>query len=325
MSNVIVGSNDMFLNRYFLEPKFLELITPVLSFIDDVPKVPTDSKAIVARRTAATMLTDTEKRKPRRTSTGAQFKTVKISEIETITSIVKKSGFMVEISDDARRWPEGIDEVNRALTTISYWMAEDLAGNVASTLKSDVYNVQDIDASETTHYDAFYHHINDGSHKTWGEAGCNPVTDIAKLRQTFIRRDKPFMLTDVFVDSENFHELINYLVNINTATDAQKQAIWLEKDATSPVVTIPVLNTKIHLVRSGLDAGSILGADMNNSPVTYYYASNPLFPQTRTNPYGIHVYTEDDRMNEIFRLKIWAEYALSVLEPYAGIYSSTGI
>ncbi|HOK93807.1 MAG TPA: hypothetical protein PLN03_13420 [Spirochaetota bacterium] len=305
--------NEQYLQKDFVEARIARIMEPELEWMNFLPKVKVDSKAIWASREKYSAESDPAARAPRMRTAGSRFVQVSVSNLEEISTTMTPLGLEIRIDEDAIRFPEGIDMINRAYTRAAYWMAKQINNEIIYALKTGVYKEQSGDR------------FHDKNTPAWSEdSSRNPIEDLQLLLRDFERDEYPYELTDVYVHKDNFGELLNYLVNLDVA-QGERQAVFGMPDFKKQALNIPVLGVNVHKVRGGMDEGSILGVDARFSPATYYYGVNPKYPQTTENNLGFHLnkYVEEETHDTIFQM--WCEFAILVKEPYAGIYAVSGI
>jgi len=315
MTKVILP-NEQYLQKEFVESRIVRIMEPELEWMNFLPKVRTDSKAIWASREKYSAESDPNARAPRLRTAGSRFVQVTVANLEEISATVAPLGLEIRIDEDAVRFPEGIDMINRAYTRAAYWMAKQINTEIIYALVNGVY--------QETVGDSFTGKTTGAWSEEGGSNARNPIEDLQLLLQDFERDEYPYELTDVYIHKQNFGELLNYLVNLNVA-QGEREAVFGVPDFKKRALHIPVLGINVHRVKGGLNEGSILGVDSRFSPATYYYGVNPKYPQATENNLGFHInkYVEDETHDTVFQM--WTEYAILVKEPYAGIYAAAGI
>ncbi len=300
--------NDKYLQSDFVESRIVRMIEPELQWMDFMPKVQVDSKAVWATKEPTTAATDTKRRKPRLRTAGSRFVKIGISNLEEISTTMASFGLEIRIDEDAVRFAEGLDMINRAYTRAAYWLAQEVNTVIGDALVAGVYH-------QTTG-NKFY----DKSTPVWSDAtNRKPVGDLQLMLADMERDGYPYELTDVYLHKDNYDEMLAYLMNISV-DQGERQAIWGTPNFKTAAISLPVLGITAHRMRFSILEGKVLGLDSRFSPATYYYSKNPKYPQTQENNIGFHLYKyeDDDTHDTVFQM--WLEYGTLVKEPYAGSY-----
>jgi hypothetical protein len=300
--------NERYLQSDFVESRIVNMILPELQWMDFMPKVKVDSKAVWATKEPTTAATDTKRRKPRLRTAGSRFVKIGISNLEEISTTMASFGLEIRIDEDAVRFAEGLDMINRAYTRAAYWLAQEVNTVIGDALVAGVY--------QQTTGNGFY----DKATPAWSVAATRkPVGDLQLMLADMERDGYPYELTDVFLHKTNYDEMLAYLMNLNV-DQGERQAIWGTPNFKTAAISLPVLGITAHRMRFSVLEGKVLGLDSRFSPATYYYSNNPKYPQTQENAIGFHLYKyeDDDTHDTVFQM--WLEYGTLVKEPYAGTY-----
>lgn len=300
--------NDKYLQKDFVEARIVTMIEPELQWMEFMPKVQVDSKAIWATKEPTTAATDTKRRKPRLRTAGSRFVKIGISNLEEISTTMASFGLEIRIDEDAIRFPEGLDMINRAYTRAAYWLAQEVNEVIGTALVAGVYQL--------TTGDKFY----DKSTPAWSDTtNRKPIGDLQLLLADMERDGYPYELSDVYLHKDNYDEMLAYLMSLSV-DQGERQAIWGTPQFKAASIDLPVLGITAHRMRFAVAEGKVLGLDKRFSPATYYYSKNPKYPQATENNIGFHLYKyeDDDTHDTVFQM--WLEYGTLVKEPYAGAY-----
>ena len=314
MAEPVVLPNDRYLSRVFIENYINDFIVPALPFMQAMPRIKTDAETITGTKESYGLYDSPVAGKPKALMPGTQFKDIEITALEQVHAAIAGRGFQIKIRDRARIYAAGIDEIARAYQAIIYFATRDMSEEMGLALKTGV--------RQATTGDRFYDRVHASGYKTWGEDGKTPLEDLIAFKSTLRYYDKPYLMTDAFVSRNNFDEILEYMVFLETSTDKQKASFWQEQDATIRTITMPVIGLRVHELLDGISDGEILGLDANMPPCTMYYTENPLYPQQVKKQYGLHVYTNDDRENGWYLIKLWFETAFLTKAQSAGYFAS---
>jgi hypothetical protein len=306
--------NDKYLNRQFAERFINEWIVRALPFMDQIPRVQTDAETIVATKESYGLYDNPKVSRPAAIMPGTMFKDIEITQFEQTQATIAGRGFQIKIRDRARIFAYGVDEIMRAYQAIVYFASRDMADEMGTTLCASV--------RQSATGQIFYDWVNGVGHETWGEDGGDPLRDLVKFKATLNFKDMPYVMTDAFIGTTNFNELLETLIFLQTQTDQQKAAFWQEQDATIRTVTLPIIGLRVSELIDGIAEGYMLGLDANNPPCTMYYTSNPLYPAETKRENGLHVYTKDDRDNGWYLIRVWFETAFLTKAQSAGLYGA---
>ena len=308
------GANEKFLTPEFVIPRVYDIMNPLLSFVDMFPKVKSTARVIAYKQESTSDANDANKQLPRRLTTRSQFTYVTINQMEIKSAVLNKKGFAIAIDQDALDFTEGVDEIERALRKLGYWLAQDYDNQVSSAISAGGTSITS-DFTPTA---------------VWSDQNANPIADLEELEDIMIREGYPYRLTDVFLHKDNFKELKKYLTSADISESKQKEiygvpTVGLDK------MTIPVIGATVHRLLSGISDGGIIGIDRNNPGMTIYYNQSPRYStmtgayETRANgnrvrkPYSFgfnfNRYTDQETHEEI--LQFWYDIAPVVHEPYA--------
>lgn len=318
----VSGPNEKFLTKEFVVPKLYEIMSPLLAFVDVFPKVQSTARTVAYKREKTSDSADANKQYPSVLTSSSQFSYLTINQMEIKAASLNKKGFAIKIDQDALDYVEGVDEIQRALRKVGYWLAQDYDNQVSA----------EIAASGTA--------LSSGwtPAAVWSDtANATPIADLEDLEDCFIREGYPYKLTDVYVNRTNYKELKKYLTSIDIDSFKQ-QSLYGVPNTGTDVMNIPVVGTTVHRLLSGVSDGSIVAMDRNNPGMTIFYNNSPRFSTnvgaydtiedgTRVRkPYSFgfnfNRYTDQSTLEEV--LQFWYDIAPVVIEPYA-IATGTGI
>jgi len=305
MPTKVTLPNEEFLRKEFVEAKVFELLEPQLYFLDFLPKVQADAKAVKYKYESTSAATDTKKKYPRKHTAGAKFAMVSISDLTVGSAILSKEGFEVRIDEDAQQYPEGVDEIDRAFRRVAYYLAESVNSKILAAITSGVNTT-------TNHFNPSVE---------WSDPNAQPINDLIGLAQDMRREGYPYRLTDVYLHTNEYWDLVRYLTFLDVGNDKQK-AVFGIPNISESVITVPVLgNVKVHELLSSMETKDILGFDQRFPCGTFYYAKNPKYPMTVENELGFHVHSYEDNETHDLVYQFWIDFAVAVKEPYAAIYN----
>jgi hypothetical protein len=308
MPNIVLPNAD-FLRKEFVEEKIFEIMNPQLYFLDFFPQVRVDAKSVSYKHEDTSAATDTKKRKLRDLTPGAKFAKVTISDLKRGAAIISREGVEVRIDEDAQQYPEGIDEIDRAYRRAAYYLAESVNTKIINAVKAGV-------TTTTTAFDPAVE---------WSDPSRLPIADLQHLMRDMKRVGYPYKMTDVYVDSSSYFDLIEYLTNLDISGEKQR-TIFGVPNMLETVITIPVLgNAAIHMVDSGMDSQDIIVFDRNFPAGTYYYAVNPKYEQAVENEIGFHLNNFDDNETHETVFQFWIDSTIAIKEPYAAIYNDGSV
>jgi hypothetical protein len=297
-------------------------MNPLLSFVDVFPKVQATARTIAYKQETVSDSTDTKKEYPRTLTSSGQFTYVSISQMTMKAAALNKKGFAIKIDQDAIDFVEGIDEIQRALRKVGFWLAQDYDNQVSAAIAADGTAL----AGNWT------------PAAVWSDsANATPIADLEDLESLFIREGYPYRLTDLYIHKDNFKELKKYLTSIDINEFKQSNLYGVPTTGIDQM-TVPVVGTTVHRLLSGVSEGSIIALDRNNPGMTIFYNNSPRYStnagayQTIENgqkvrkPYSFgfnfNRYTDQETHEEV--LQFWYDIAPTVIEPYA-IATDAGI
>jgi len=313
--------NEKFLRKEFVVPKIFEIMEPYLAFLDVLPKVKSDSRAIRYKQESVSASTDPKKKTPRSITPGSRWTYVDITQMEIKSALLNKEGFAVRIDEDAVQFTEGVDEINRAYKKIGFWLAEHINTLTATALTSGVT------ASGVT------------PTAVWDHADATPVADLIEFEDDMVLEGYPYRMTDVFIEQVNFKELKAYLTSLDIGDLKQKQIYGMPL-VKNDAITIPVVGGTVRRLMSGLVHGSYLVLDSNHPAATIFYNNNPRYAtpsisykmvvdgkivnKTETNiGFSFNKYVDDETHDTV--MQFWIDQVCVVKEPNAGRYKVSGI
>lgn len=311
---VVSAPNEEFLTKRFVIPKMYEIMNPLLAWTDIFPMVKATAPVVAYKQETTSDSRDTKKEKPKLKTSSGQWTYVNISQFTMKSALLNKKGFAIKIAEDALDYVEGVDEIMRAFRKIGFWIAEDFNDRISSEI-----------AANGTALSASW-----APNKPWDDPNATPIADLEDLEDCFIREGYPYRLTDVFLHKTNFKEYRKYLTSVDIS-DWKQENLYGNPKGDSDVIQVPVINTTVHRLLSGVDEGSIIAIDRNNPGITIYYNQSPRYSVmsgnyttmqngqqvSKTLSYGFNYnrYTNQDTHEEVIQL--WYDNAPVTLEPYA--------
>jgi len=319
MSVQISGTNARFLNPTVVLGEVMRVLEPNLIAMDLIPFVDTKGQPVVyGVKDAKT--NDPKKQQPRLTTPSSMFPEVQITRMTKRTALTSAEGLQLRFDKSALSLPSGTAMIMDGLETVGYWMAE--------YLNSAVYRA--LDAGSTDDGIIFA--------ADWGAGNCTPVKDLMDFKNTMIVTGKPFRMTDIFVDSQNFAELEGFLMSSEHSAfqNAVINAPFTDKIIV-PIEGRPV----VHRMMDGMNHGDIMGIDARNKTIAaMFYHNDPMFGTPGTISYqtveagrevtktvknfglNMHSYFEDSSHDTI--LQVWAD-TQPVVKDALGIRTGDGL
>jgi len=305
MANVTLPNQD-FLNRTFIEQKIFEITNPLLDYANVMPLVKTEAKSVKFKKDTTSASTDTKKKTPRRLSENSKFTYVEFTDLSVDAAILNPSGFAMRVSRDAVRFAEGVDEIQRGLQRIGFWMAEDINTKSASTVQAEALGP----------IVAF------GSPTVWSAAGAAPITDLLNMEDDMVQTGYPYRLTDVFMHKTNYREIMGYMLTVDAKFGTGDRSNNIGANS----FQIPALNgITINRVNSGISEGTLVGMDRNNPCGTMYYNLDPAYSSDNVEGLYFNVDVFEDRESKSTTIQVWADWGIAVQEPYSIIKETSSI
>lgn len=304
----IVSPNDEFLEKTFVEKEIFELIEPRLYFLEFFPKVQSDSKAVSYKYEDTSAASDTKRRKPRDLTPGAKYAKVTISNLKVGSAILTDEGAEIRIDSDARRYTEGLDEIDRAYKRAAYYLAHSINAKIFSAIIANV----------TTSTTVFNPAVE------WSDPAAKPIEDLINIAEDLDQEEYLYELTDVYVHRNEYYDLVRHLTFLDVGSEKQKEIFG--KPNIKNAITIPVLDDAIvHNLKSTITTQDILVFDRNNPAGTYFYSVNPEYQTDETNDIGFHVNKYHDEETHELVFQLWVESSIAVKEPKAAIFNDGSV
>ena len=277
--------------------------------------------AFIYRYDDVGMGADPKKKLPAHVMIGGDFPEIDMSRPKYSSGLTESRGFSVRIKRVIiRNEPKGISEVLRAYKFAGFWMADYLNTNIINALKGVT------GASMTPA-------------AVWSAAGATPVDDMIVLESEFDREGYAYRMTDMFVEKVNWYEMKRYLTSVDI-NEAKQRLMYGVPVIKKDQITIPVVDSDLWKVKSGLAHGSFLCLDRNNPSTELHYYNDAKFAtdtvsyetvidgtkQMTTAPnIGFHFEQIEDPNNHDTIMKFWVESKAVVTEAYGGLYKASGI
>jgi hypothetical protein len=318
MTMQISGVNASYLKKEFVVPKIYEIMNPFLFGLELLPKVKTDSRAVRIRKDAYSDSTDPKKVTAPLKTDSSPFPYVDITVTEIDSAILQTKGIALSIDRDAVNFADGIDYIQRAYRRAAFWLAEQFNTEVLSAITSGATTPSWTPTA------------------VWSGATATPIDDLIALASTMEREGYPYRQTDCYVDNTNYYELLRFLASVDIG-DFKQTNLYGVPQTNNQMIHIPVINTDIHSLMTGIDEGYILALDRNNPCGSIFYYTDPAYGTrnpgyttsgpggTRTVNVGdlgfnFHQFVEDDTHNTV--MQFWWDTATKVIEAYAAQYDS---
>jgi hypothetical protein len=323
----VSGTNEKFLTKEFVIPKIYEIMEPYLAFVDMFPKVQSTARTVAYKQEKTSDSGDANKQYPRTLTSSGQFTYVTINQMEAKAATLNKKGFAIKIDQDAIDFTEGVDEIQRALRKVGFWLAQDydnlISAEIIATAKALTTSTSGDGWSPTA---------------VWSADTSTPIKDLEELEDGFIKEGYPYRLTDLFINKTNFKELKEYLTSVDIGEYKQTNLYGVPTQGIDRM-EIPVVGTTVHRLLSGISEGAALALDKNNPGMTIFYNNSPRYSTTTGSyktmadgskvlrPYSLGFnfdrFTDRETHEEV--LQFWYDVAPVTLEPYALFYKSSGI
>ena len=304
MPEVVLPNSD-FLRKEFVEEKIFEIMNPQLYFIDFFPKIRADAKSIAYKYEDTSAATDPKKKKLRNLTPGAKFAKVTVSDLKRGAAVISREGVEIRIDEDAQQYAEGIDEIDRAYRRAAYYLAESVNTKILDAVIAGV-------TTTTTNFNP---------QVEWSDPSAKPIEDLISLAQDLKREGYPYKMTDVYIHSNEYFDLLKFLTNLDISGEKQR-TIFGVPNIQETVINIPVLgNAAVHMLDSSITTQDIIAFDRTYPAGTYYYAVNPKYPQTVENDIGFHLNNFDDNETHEAVFQFWIDSTIAIKEPYAAIYN----
>lgn len=314
----VSGQNEKFLRKEFVVGEVFKIMEPLLPFLEMLPKVKADARAVSYKQETVSASSDTKKKKPRTRTPSAAWTYLDITPMEMKSGLLNKEGFAIRIDEDAIDFTDGVDEIRRAYNKLAFWLAEAHNTAVGTTIKTN--------ATTPTWTPT----------AVWDNASATPVDDLIKLEEQMEREGYPYRMTDIFVHKTNWYELKGYLTSADIDGTKQKE-IYGTPTISGDSINIPVVGSSVHKLLSGIDEGYVLALDANNPAGTIYYNNSPrhstpkiTYPTvvdgrktTRTVPnfgFNFNQYTDNETHDIV--MQFWFDQVTVVKEPYASLYDN---
>lgn len=316
---LVSGTVDKYLRKGAALRLIYEVMEPNLIWSAFVTPISEESNSFMYQYDSTGKSGDTKKQTPPMHAGGAKFARLDKSRRTTASGLTQQNGFEIAIPRSViRSTSRGIQEVQDAYNTAGFWMAEWINTNILTALTGG--------ATTPTWTPT----------AVWSAATATPVDDLIALEEQMDREGYPFRMTDVFVHKTNWYELKRYLTSVDVG-DLKQKSMYGVPEVSKDRITIPVVNSVVHKVMSGLTEGYAFALDANNKSAEIHYYNDPLFSQasvtyktmvdsketTVTVPnMGIHFYqyVEDDTKDTI--MQFWVENKTVVTKPYGLMYDS---
>jgi hypothetical protein len=300
----IVSPNEEFLEKTFVEDEIFKIMNPQLYFLDFFPKVESDSKAVSYKFEDTSASTDPKKRKLRSLTPGARFAKVSVSDLKVGAAILTEEGVEIRIDSDARRFAEGLDEIDRAYKRAAFYLAETINSKILDAIKAKV-------TTTTTAFDPPVE---------WSDPSAKPIEDLIDIAEDLDQEGYMYELSDVYVHRKEYYDLARHLTFLDVGSEKQREVFG--KPNINDTISIPVLdNALVHKLKSSMETQDILVFDREFPAGTYFYTIDPEYQTDTQNDIGFHVHTFKDENTHETVFHLWVESSIAIKEPKAAIFN----
>lgn len=304
----VVSPNEEYLETTFVEEEILELINPRLYFMGLLPKVQTNSKAVAFKYEGTSAASDPKRKKPRDLTPGAHYAKVTISNLRVGSAVLSDEGVEIRIDSDARRYTEGLDEIDRAYKRAAYYLAHSVNSKIYSAISANV-------TTSTTMFDPPVE---------WSDPSARPLEDLIDISEDLDQEEYLYEMTDIFVHKKEYFDLVRYLTFVDVGSEKQKEIFG--KPNVKNAITIPVLDdAMVHNLKSTMVTQDILVFDRNNPAGTYYYSIDPEYQTENENDLGFNINRFMDEETHELVFQLWIESSVAVKEPNAAIFNDGSV
>ena len=317
--SLLSGTVDRYLQKGVALPLIYEIMEPNLIWADMLKQVPEESNAFMYQYDSSGKSGDAKKQTPPLRAGGAKFPRLDKSRRTTASGLTQQNGFEVAIPRDViRSTNRGILEIQDAYNSAGFWMAEWINTNILTALAAGATTPSWTPTA------------------VWSAATATPVDDLLRLGSEMDREGYPFRMTDCFVNKAEWYELKAYLTSVDIG-DLKQKTMYGVPEISKDRIYIPVVDSNVHKVMSGMTDSYILALDAKNPAAEIHYYNDPKFSQAKVSyktvvdskettvsvpNMGIHFYQyfEDDTKDTI--LQFWVENKTVVTKPYGLLYDS---
>ncbi|WP_135612318.1 hypothetical protein [Methanococcoides sp. AM1] len=115
----VSGQNQKFLRKEFVVGEVFKIMEPLHPFLEMLPKVKADARAVSYKQETVSASSDTKK-KPRTRTPSAAWTYLDITPMEMKSGLLNKKGFAIRIDEDAIDFTDGVDEIRRAYNKVAF-------------------------------------------------------------------------------------------------------------------------------------------------------------------------------------------------------------
>ena len=314
----VSGTNDRYLTTSAALPIIYRIMNPNLIWVDMMPKIKSEERAIEYKYDAYSKSSDPKKETPPIHTESSRFPELDKTRMTSASAILKKQGFSMRVDRDAVTKVKGVNEITEAYETAGFWLAEFINTSMLTALTAG--------ATTPTWTPT----------ATWDSATATPVDDLIKLDAEMDREGYPFRMSDVYVDKTNWYELKSYLTSIDVQEPKQR-ALYGVPEITKDVIRIPVVGSNVHKVMSGLTHGYALALDQNNPAAEMHYYNDPKYAPPRVsyktiidgretaktvNNIGVHYHSYEENDTHDTVMQFWYDNITVVKRPYGALYDN---
>lgn len=293
-------------------------LEPALMFTDYVTLMKEDTNGFMYSFDSGGMSGDSKKEQPPIHASGAKFPELDISRESVASALTQENGFSLRVPRDVIKSAGAVNYIQKCYKRAGFWMAEWIDNQILS-----VYTGNATTPTWTPN-------------AVWSAGTATPVDDLIALGEQMDREGYPYRMSDIFVHKTNWYELKRYLTSVDIG-DLKQKTMYGIPEVTKDIISVPIVDSEVHKVMSGLSEGYILAIDRNNLAVETHYYNDPEFSQpvisyptvvdgksvTKTvKNLGVHFkqYKEEESNDTI--LQFWCDQKSVMTQAYAALYGS---
>ena len=229
--------------RTFMQPKLIEGIVnreiePKLNFINLFPKVYTKATSVEYKTddtTAADDISGGVMGVPVDMGEMSALTEIEVSAIDRQNGSLREFGYEIKVSERDLERNDVIDDLNRAVTRAAYGVAKKINGDIVTKLKAVTNDITEVDGAAV-----------------WSSDSATPVEDIISFAQAMDLETTDYELTDLFLNSTNYYELMKYITelkDINTCVLPRPGCGCgkLEWEEVKKILS-PILDDRIYII-----------------------------------------------------------------------------